>query len=253
MSTERRKKAEAMSGKGIGKACTSVCLLLALSPSASGRQESLAAAERQKTERASLQNPENLPRSSEGPAERYPRYRLRPSDVLQITFPITPEFDQSVAIQPDGYISLRGIGDIHVAGKSLPELTEILNNAYGHFLHDPVINVELKDFEKPYFIAGGQFGRPGKYDLRGDTTVAEAVAIAGGFTDKSKHSEVLLFRRVSGGWEEARRLDMKQMLANRDLAEDIHLQPGDLIYVPQNKLSKVRQFIPSTGLGMTVP
>jgi polysaccharide biosynthesis/export protein len=186
-------------------------------------------------------------------AQRYPRYLLRPSDVLQITFPISPEFDQTVAVQPDGYISLRGVGDLYVAGKSLPELTEALRKAYEQFLHEPVINVELKDFEKPYFIAGGEFGRPGKYELRGDTTVAEAVAIAGGFTDKAKHSEVVLFRRAPGGWAEARRLDVKHMLANKDLSEDVHLRPGDLIYVPKNNLSKVRQFIPSTGLGMTVP
>jgi polysaccharide export outer membrane protein len=186
-------------------------------------------------------------------AQRNPRYLLRPSDVLQITFPISPEFDQTVAVQPDGYISLRGVGDLYIAGKSLPELTEALRKAYEQFLHEPVINVELKDFEKPYFIAGGEFGRPGKYELRGDTTVAEAVAIAGGFTDKAKHSEVVLFRRAPGGWAEARRLDVKHMLANKDLSEDVHLRPGDLIYVPKNTLSKVRQFIPSTGLGMTVP
>jgi polysaccharide export outer membrane protein len=186
-------------------------------------------------------------------AQRYPRYLLRPSDMLQITFPISSEFDQTVAIQPDGFISLRGVGELYVEGKSIPELTEALRKAYEQFLHEPVINVELKDFEKPYFIAGGEFGRPGKYELRGDTTVAEAVAIAGGFTDRAKHSEVVLFRRAPDGWAEAKRLDVKQMLASRDLTEDIHLRPGDLIYVPKNKLSKIRQFIPNTGMGLTIP
>jgi polysaccharide export outer membrane protein len=186
-------------------------------------------------------------------AERYPRYLLRASDVLQITFPISPEYDQTATVQPDGYISLRGVGDLYIAGKSLPELTEALRKAYEQFLHQPVINVELKDFEKPYFIAGGEFGHPGKYELRGDTTVAEAVAIAGGFTDKAKHSQVVLYRRAPGGWAEAKRLDVKQMLASKDLSEDPHLRPGDLIYVPKNTLSKIRQFIPSTGLGMTMP
>jgi len=113
-------------------------------------------------------------------AQRYPRYLLRPSDVLQLTFPITPEYDQAISIQPDGFVSLRGVGDLYIAGKSLPELSEALHKAYGSFLNDPIINVEIKDFEKPYFTAGGEFGKPGKYELRGDTTVAEAVAIAGG-------------------------------------------------------------------------
>jgi polysaccharide export outer membrane protein len=185
--------------------------------------------------------------------ERYPRYLLRPTDVLQINFPISPEYDQGVTVQPDGYINLRGVGDLYVAGKSVPELIEALKKTYQQFLHEPIINVELKEFEKPYFIAGGEFGHPGKFELRGDTTVAEAVAIAGGFTDKAKHSEVVLFHRAPNGWAEAKRLDVKQMLANKDLSEDIHLRPGDLLYVPKNTLSKLRQFIPNTGLGMTIP
>jgi polysaccharide export outer membrane protein len=187
------------------------------------------------------------------PAERYPRYLVRESDVLQITFPLTPEFDQTVTIQPDGFINLRGVGDMHIAGKSVPELTGALRKVYGQFLHDPVIDVELKDFEKPYFIAGGEIGRPGKYELRGETTVAEAISIAGGFTDKAKHSEVVLFHRVPGGWDQARKLDVKRMLANKDLTEDVQIRPGDLIYVPKSRTSKIRQFIPSTGIGIPIP
>ncbi len=187
------------------------------------------------------------------PAERYPRYLLRESDVLMITFPLTPEFDQTVTIQPDGFINLRGAGGMHIAGKSVPELTEALRKVYGVFLHDPVIDVELKDFEKPYFIAGGELGRPGKYELRGETTVAEAIAIAGGFTDKAKHSEVVVFHRVPGGWDQARKLDVKRMLAKKDLTEDLQLRPGDLIYVPKSRSSIIRQFIPSTGLGIPIP
>jgi len=49
------------------------------------------------------------------PAQRYPRYLLRESDVLQITFPLTPDFDQTVTIQPDGFINLRGVGDMYIA------------------------------------------------------------------------------------------------------------------------------------------
>jgi len=182
------------------------------------------------------------------PAERYPRYLLRTSDVLTIAFPVTPEFDQTVTVQPDGYVGLRGVGDLYVQGKSVPEFIDALRAEYGKFLHEAVIDVELKEFEKPYFIAGGEFAHPGKYELRGDTTVAEAVAIAGGYTDRAKHSEILLFRRVPSGWLEARRLNIKSMIARQNLSEDAHLRAGDLIFIPQNSISKIRQFIPSGGM-----
>lgn len=234
------------------RACAMV-FLLAASFGMAAAQEKSASASRPSERQARSESEQDRSAIRPVAAERYPRYLLRASDVLQITFPISPEFDQTLAVQPDGYISLRGVGDLYIAGKSLPELTEALRKAYEQFLHEPIINVQLKDFEKPYFVAGGEFGRPGKYELRGDTTVAEAVAIAGGFTDKAKHSEVVLFRRVPGGWAEARRMNVKHMLADKDLSEDAHLRPGDLIYVPKNNLSKVRQFIPNTGFGFTMP
>jgi polysaccharide export outer membrane protein len=185
--------------------------------------------------------------------KRNPRYLVRSSDILQLSFPVTPEFDQLVTVQPDGYISLHGAGDLYVEGKSVPEIIDLLKAAYAKILHEPIIDILLKDFEKPYFIVGGQVTRPGKYDLRGDTTVTEAVQIAGGFTEKSKHSKVVIYRRVSEGWVEVKELDVKKMLAKNDLNEDIHLHPGDMIYVPQNGISKIKAFLPSTGLGMSMP
>lgn len=182
--------------------------------------------------------------------ERYPKYELRSNDVLEITFEFTPEFNQTVTVQPDGYIGLRGAGEVHIAGQTVPEVTELIRAAYGKILNNPSIAIVLKDFEKPYFTAGGAVGRPGKYDLRGDTTVAEAISIAGGFTDSAKHSQVLLFRRISRDWMEGRIIDVKKMLTQKNLGEDLHLQPGDMIFVPQSAMSKIRRYIPVPGLGI---
>ncbi|MGB7844901.1 MAG: polysaccharide biosynthesis/export family protein [Candidatus Acidiferrum sp.] len=178
------------------------------------------------------------------------RYQLHSADVLELSFPFTPEFNQTVTVQPDGYITLRGADSIRVEGQTLPEATNSLRTAYGKILHDPVVNVELKDFEKPYFIVGGEVGRPGKFDLRGDTTAAEAVAIAGGLKESSKHSQVLLFHRVPDGWLQVKRLNMKKMLKDANLNEDAYLQPGDFLFVPKNTLSKIERFIPTSSLGL---
>ncbi len=176
---------------------------------------------------------------------RTPRYLLRPDDVLDLSFEFSPEFNQTVSVQPDGYVSLRGIGEMHVAGKTIPELNEALLIAYEKILHDPVIVATLKEFEKPYFIAGGQVSHPGKYELRGDTTVTEAVAMAGGFSQIARHSQVLLFRRVSDGWTETQILNVKKMLGEKNLREDLHIKPGDMIFVPQNRISKIERFLPT--------
>ena len=181
--------------------------------------------------------------------ERYPRYKLQPGDSFDVYFDLTPEFNETVTVQPDGFITLRAIGDIHVADRTIPELTGILRTAYGKVLHDPQINVLLKDFEKPYFTADGQVGHPGKYDLRGDTTLTQAIAIAGGFLDSSKLSQVILCRRVSEGWFSAQIFDVRKMEKAGNLLEDPHLHPGDMLFVPKNRFSKIKPFLPGTSLG----
>jgi polysaccharide export outer membrane protein len=184
--------------------------------------------------------------------QRYPRYELRADDVLDISFEFTAEFNQTVTVQPDGYVTLRGVGDVHVAGLTVPEITETIRTAYGKILNNPTIAIALKDFDKPYFTAGGAIGRPGKYELRGDTTVVEAITIAGGFNDSAKHSQVVLFRRVSRDWMEGKVLDVKKMLNDKSLSEDLHLKPGDMVFVPTSRMSKIRRFIPVPSMGMSV-
>lgn len=181
--------------------------------------------------------------------ERNPRYQLRKGDSFDMNFPFSPEFDQTLAVQPDGYVTLKGVGDLFVEGQTVPQLTQTLKTAYSKILHDPVVTVALRDFERPYFIAAGQVGRPGKYELRTPLTVTEAVAIAGGFTDRSKHSQVVLFRPVSGGGFDSKVLNVKKLLASRNLSEDLRLEPGDVVYVPQNKYSKIRPYIPNPTAG----
>jgi polysaccharide export outer membrane protein len=178
------------------------------------------------------------------------RYQLHSADVLALEFPFTPEFNQTVTVQPDGYVTLRGVDNMRVEGQTLPEVTNALRAAYTKILHDPVINVELKDFEKPFFIVGGEVGHPGKFELREDTSATEAVAIAGGLRDSAKHSQVLLFHRVQGGWAQVKRLNMKKMLKEGNLDEDAYLQPGDFLYVPKNTMSKIARFIPTSNLGL---
>jgi polysaccharide export outer membrane protein len=182
--------------------------------------------------------------------ERRPLYRLRRSDVIEIGFAFAPEFNQTVSVLPDGFIMLRGLPDLYAAGATVPELRAAIKGAYAATLHDPEVTIVLKDFDRPYFTVSGQVMHAGKYELRADTTVTEAVAIAGGFTEQAKHSQVLVFRRVSDQVAEAHLLNVKHMMNSRNLTEDIHLRPGDLIFVPQNTISKIRRYLPTSSLSL---
>ena len=184
---------------------------------------------------------------------RNSRYRIASEDVLDLQFQSTPEFNQTCTVQPDGYITLREIGDVQVEGDTLPELRRAVQSAYEKILANPVISIDLKDFQRPYFVVLGEVGRPGKYDLRGVTTVSEAVALAGGFNSLSKHSQVLLFRRVNDRWTSVTKVDLKHMLSSRNLSEDSSLRSGDMVYVPQNAISKVKAWVPTPTVGTYGP
>ena len=64
-----------------------------------------------------------------GLQHRNPRYRVNRDDVLQINFALSPELNQKVTIQPDGYITLQSIGSIYIAGMTVPEVVVAIKKA----------------------------------------------------------------------------------------------------------------------------
>ncbi len=181
---------------------------------------------------------------------RRPLYRLSKSDVVEVSFTFTPEFNQTATVQPDGRIALRSASAVIAEGKTAEELEETIRTAYTGILHEPEVTVTLKEFDKPFFIASGEVGHPGKYELRSPTTVSEAVAMAGGFTEKAKHSQVIVFRHVTPEMVEARIINVKRVLKAHDLNEDMALQAGDFLVVPKSLVSNVMRFMPTTSMGM---
>lgn len=185
---------------------------------------------------------------------RDPRYRIAPSDMFDLTFPLSPEYNQlGVTVQPDGFVTLYAVGDVKVQGLTVPQMTDTIRHAYESILHEPLISVVLKDFNKPYFVCDGQVGHPGKYDLRADTTLTEAIAIAGGLTEDAKHSKIVLFRRSGDQWVASQIFDVKKMEAKANLSEDPYLHPGDMIFVPKSGMGKIRAFLPGANIGTFAP
>ncbi len=182
--------------------------------------------------------------------ERHPRYILQREDVLLIGFPLSTELNQTVTIQPDGYVSLQNAGSVYAQGLTVPELVEVVKKAYSGILHDPVINIDVQDFQKPTFTVTGQVGKPGQYELRSDVTVAEAIAVAGGMTMQTAKTQVFLFHRSSKDWVEVKKVNLKDVLNGKRANEDAMVLPGDMIYVPENAISKFRKYVPYSVSGL---
>jgi polysaccharide biosynthesis/export protein len=180
-------------------------------------------------------------------------YRLQLSDTVDISFPFSPEYNQTVSIQPDGRLSLKEAAPIQAQGASLEELNERVVVAYRGILKDPTVFVTLKEFQRPSFYASGEIGRPGRYELRAKTTLVQALSEAGGLlNERAKRTQVVVFRSRPDGTYEPTVYDVKALLNSHGPVEDVLIHPGDIINVPQNKFSKVSRFIPTANLGATV-
>lgn len=171
------------------------------------------------------------------------RYRLQPGDVLEVQYRYTPEFNQTVTVQPDGYVSLEIGGDLKVAGFTIEETRQAILRQANKRLHDPIATIVLKEFQKPYFVVSGEVTQPGKIEMRERVTALQGIMLAGGMKESAKSSRVVIFRQINSDMAEVKVLNLKDIRRTSDLENDLTLQAGDIVYVPRDKLSKVERFM----------
>jgi polysaccharide export outer membrane protein len=172
------------------------------------------------------------------------RYRLQPGDVLEVQFRYSPEFNQTVTVQPDGYVSLEIGGDIKVAGMTIEQTRLAILKKASTRLQDPVATVILKEFQKPYFVVAGEVVTPGKIEMRERVTAIQAIMLAGGLKEGAKASQVVVFRNLpSSDLAEVKVLNLKSIRRTADLENDLTLQPGDMVFVPRDKITKIERFM----------
>ncbi len=187
-------------------------------------------------------------------AEHDPRYHLQPTDSVEVHYRYTPEFDQTVTVQPDGFVTLQIVGDLKLQGLTLVQVKAAILEKASERLKDPEITVLLKDFEKPFFVVGGEVAAPGRYEMRGTITAVQAIAMAGGFkTASAKHSQVILYRRVGADLAKAEILNFKVAMSRAGTEPLADLRSGDMLIVPQNRVSKIERYVKWANLSVYNP
>jgi polysaccharide export outer membrane protein len=177
------------------------------------------------------------------------RYRLVSGDVLDVIYRYTPEFNQTVTIQPDGFILLEIVGDIKMSGLTLEQARQKIIEKAGVRLKDPEITLLLKEFQKPYFVVAGEVAQTGKFEMREDITALQAIMIAGGFKESAKSSQIVVFRKLNAEFAEVKTLNLKKVKKTSDLENDLTLQSGDIIFVPRNTFSKIEKYVRLSSIG----
>lgn len=178
------------------------------------------------------------------------RYRLHPGDVLVLNYRFTPDFNQSVALQPDGYVNLSIVGSVRLADLTLDEAHDLIVSKASDKLNAPELNLVLKEFVAPSVVVAGEVNKPGKFDLREGTTALQSILLAGGYTDNARAGQVVVIRKLNDTTGEVFLLDLNHILKNKDMERDMALRAGDMVMVPKDRISRISRFIRLANVGI---
>ncbi len=167
-----------------------------------------------------------------GGAEKANLYRFAPGDTIDVTVAPQRDFDRTLTIQPDGKISYPVAGQLQAAGLTVEQLTEKLRQGLTRDLVGPHVTVTLKQINNqavPRISLLGAVRNPGVFPMKDGTTVAEILAAAGGPLPLANLHRVTVTRNDSS----VRSLDLAEADKTGHLEQNILLQAGDLIVVPE--------------------
>jgi len=181
-----------------------------------------------------------------------PRYTLHVGDVLDLNYRLTPEYNQSITIQPDGYASLNIAGNLHLEGLTLDQAHDLIVKKDSERLNDPELNLMLSSFQRPYVVVGGEVLQPGRIDLRENMTAMQAVVMAGGFKLSAKDTRIIVFRHINSDMGEVRELNLHNINKTSQLEQDMVLEPGDMLLVPANKMEHFARYMHSFSFSSSI-
>jgi protein involved in polysaccharide export with SLBB domain len=169
-------------------------------------------------------------------------YEVRVGDVLDIKFFYYPQYDITLAVRPDGMVTVPLIGDVNADGVKPEELAGLVKARYAEVLAEPEVSVIVTRSPSQRVFVFGEVDRPGAYTLDGKVTLIDAIAQAGGVLATGRKDNIILMRRTDDDRYAARRIDLDGKVQSDD-TEFVYLVAADIIYVPMTAIAKVDVFV----------
>lgn len=159
-------------------------------------------------------------------------YVIGPGDVLQISVWKNDTLSRVAPVRPDGKISMPLLHDITAAGLTAMQLRDKIARALSEFLPNPEVSVSVNEVRSMHVSVLGEVQKPGVLELRGATTILEAIAMAGGFRDFASPSKIVVLRNEQDGKTQRIRFNYNRAVANAAEQQNITLKSGDVVVVP---------------------
>ncbi len=142
-----------------------------------------------------------------------------------------PELQAEVLVRPDGGLSFPLAGDVVAAGKSVQQLTALLDERLHPIISKPAVTVALKQIGGNRIYVMGKVNRPGEFPFARPIDVMQALALAGGMTPFAEVNDIQILRRESGT-QVSIRFRYGDVERGRELGQNIVLLSGDTVVVP---------------------
>jgi polysaccharide export outer membrane protein len=157
-------------------------------------------------------------------------YVIGPEDVLTVIVWRERELSAEVVVRPDGKISLPLLNDVQAAGLTPEGLAEVVEKAATKFVKDSDATVIVKEIRSRKVFVLGEVAKPGVFPLTSETTVLQLIASVGGLLEYADRKNILILR-IENGRERRLKFNYNDVIAGKNLQQNILLQPGDTVLV----------------------
>lgn len=163
-------------------------------------------------------------------------YVVDPPDALRIEFLAEKGMDRNVVLRSDGCVTLTFLEDVEVAGLTTVQIREKLEKLYSQYFKEPKILVTVTAYRSKHIYLDGEVGRRGSIPYTGTQTVMDALGSVGGVTRRAARTRVKVTRGDADD-PEVYRVNLKKLMFEGDLRQNILLAEDDVIYVPPTVLA----------------
>lgn len=161
-------------------------------------------------------------------------YTIGAGDVIKIKVYGVKDLDATVRIPESGVFDFPLVGTVEAAGRTAPQIqhamAQVLRQRY---IKDPHVLIFIEKYNSYHVSVVGAVTKPGTIVMeKGGCTLVDALAQAGGLTDKAG-SELFVTTTDASGRTAVIAVDLYRLLEQGDLSENPAILPGDSIYVPE--------------------
>lgn len=164
-------------------------------------------------------------------------YVIGPGDSLSVFVYRSPELSADLPVRPDGRLSLPLVPDIEAAGKTPTQLAKDIEARLKEYVREPTVSVMVRSFVGPaarQIRVIGEAAQPKAIPYRDGLTVLDVLIEVGGLTRYAAGNRAEIARRpAAGGAPQTFRVRLSDLLRNGDISQDVPMQPGDTLIIPQ--------------------